>query len=329
MNSDTLHPQLKERLLAQADADQRISFADFMHTVLYDLDHGYYRAERQRVGRSSDTDFYTAQSLGPIFQRLLLDSVQSLLGDDLARYTWVEIGREPGNPWWKDGEHPFGALKSIGAGDPIKITGPSIVFSNELFDAQAFHRLIYHQGAWQELGVDLSGDQPVEVILSKPSPELEPALLRLPKDHAEGYVLDLPLRAEQLLQSICAEPWQGLFVAFDYGRRWDELLFEYPQGTARAYHRHQQSNELLARPGQQDLTCHINWDGLSDVLKAQHFSEPTLESQEAFFMHHAQNVIGEIITAKAGQFDPARQTLMQLLHPGNMGIKFQVLSARR
>jgi len=320
---------LKQRLLAQADDKQHLSFADFMHIVLYDPDHGYYRAERQRVGRSSDTDFYTAQSLGPVFQRLLLNAVNTLIEGDLSRYTWVEIGREPGNPWWLEGQHPFGALKSIGAGDPVKITGPSIVFSNELFDAQAFHRLVYHQGAWRELGVDLNGDAPTEVILPRLSDELAPALQRLPKDHTEGYVLDLPLRAEQLLHRICTEPWQGLFIAFDYGRSWDQLLFEYPHGTARAYHRHEQSNDLLALPGQQDLTCHINWDGLNEVLKSHGFSEPQLENQEAFFMHHAQQAIGDIITAKAGQFDPARQTLMHLLHPGNMGLKFQVLSARR
>mgnify|MGYP003347625901 CR=1 FL=1 len=66
--------------------------------------------------------------------------------------------------------------------------------------------------------------------------------------------------ATALLETIAAQPWTGLFLTCDYGRSLHELLTEYPAGTARAYHRHRQSNDLLAQPGEQDLTRHLCWD---------------------------------------------------------------------
>jgi hypothetical protein len=66
--------------------------------------------------------------------------------------------------------------------------------------------------------------------------------------------LIVPLAAAALAEQLSAPGWSGLFVACDYGKSWRELIEAAPNGTARAYYRHAQSNELLARPGEQDLT---------------------------------------------------------------------------
>jgi SAM-dependent MidA family methyltransferase len=133
----------------------------------------------------------------------------------------------------------------------------------------------------------------------------------------------------RLLETVAASPWTGLFVAVDYGMSWEELSSNTPQGTARAFHRHAQSNDLLARPGEQDLTCHVCWDWLAEALGRHGFGTVGLEFQEAFFLHHAAAWLESAITAEPGVFSPRKRSLMQLLHPSHLGQKFQVLFALR
>ena len=88
-------------------------------------------------------------------------------------------------------------------------------------------------------------------------------------------------------------------------------------------------DDLLARPGKQDLTCHICWDWLEDGLIKAGFGEPRTESQESFFVRYAAETMAAITTADPGKHSPRKRMLMHLLHPGNMGQKFQVLNALR
>jgi SAM-dependent MidA family methyltransferase len=221
-------------------------------------------------------------------------------------------------------EHPFGALRTIAFGKPIELNGKCVVFSNELFDAQPFHRFVFRRGAWREWGVQLRDEalNLVEIPVSTPA-------AFLPEQGQEGYAIDAPLAARDLVDQIAAQSWTGLFVAFDYGKSWRELTEVTPGGTARAYFRHRQSNDLLARPGEQDLTCHVCWDWLSAALVQQGFNAPAIESQEAFFIHHAASVIATTSAAEAARFSRKKLSLLQLLHPSQMGQKFQVLHARR
>jgi SAM-dependent MidA family methyltransferase len=141
--------------------------------------------------------------------------------------------------------------------------------------------------------------------------------------------MDAPFAAAALAARIAAQPWRGLFLACDYGKSWAELSEATPAGTARAYYRHAQSNDLLARPGEQDLTCHLCWDWLAESLSRAGFDRPVLESQEAFFIHYAGEFIATLTTAEAARFSPKKLSLLQLLHPSHLGQKFQVLHAQR
>ena len=332
------HPvseKLIQKLRLAAPENQVLNYRDFIQIALYDQEHGYYRRNRQRVGRNQESDFYTSQSLGAVFGLLVVDAVHKLLKAytggpvELSDWSWVEVGYESDPGWWEKGSCPFKEIVRIGPGDPIHFSGPCVVFSNELFDAQAFHRLLYIEGEWKELGVDCSGSELKETILPEFSEEVFAIRHQLPLESEEGYSLDLPLATKTLLKELTDQDWNGLFVALDYGKTWPELAHDFPQGTARAYYKHEQSPQLLEKPGLQDITCHICWDWLKEGLDAAQFEHGQVESQEAFFVKHAVNKIEQIVTAKAGDFDPQRQTLMHLIHPATMGQQFQVLSAYR
>jgi SAM-dependent MidA family methyltransferase len=319
-----LSPGFLAAFRAQADATGTMTFARFMELALYDPVAGYYRQPRSRIGYAPGTDFFTASTSGPIFGELVAAACVTLLEKrNPAEFCFVEIGVEPGGGVLAGMPHPFGSSRTLRVGELPELSGPCIVFSNELFDAQPFHRLVHRRGAWRELGVTLRNDMLSEVEL--PSSTSAPLPLAAP----EGYVIDAPLAAVALVRQIAALPWTGLFVACDYGKSWRELTEATHAGTARAYHRHTQSNDLIARPGEQDLTCHVCWDWLSDALAQHGFATPIVESQEAFFIHHAASVIAATSAAEAARFSQKKLALLQLLHPAHLGQKFQVLHALR
>jgi SAM-dependent MidA family methyltransferase len=218
--------------------------------------------------------------------------------------------------------HPFREVRIIRVGETIALAGDCVVFSNELFDAQPCVRSVFRGGCWREIGVELRDDRLVEV-------ELDSAPPCVPHSGVEGYCFDQPHAAAALADTIAAQGWRGAFIAIDYGKTFRELSEETPGGTLRAYHRHAQSNDLLAQPGEQDLTCHVCWDWIADALQRHGFEPPTVTFQESFLMRNAGDAIAEISAADATRFSQRKLTLLQLLHPSHLGQKFQVLHALR
>ncbi|MBI5382930.1 MAG: SAM-dependent methyltransferase [Opitutae bacterium] len=311
---------------AAAVADGTMSFARFMELALYHPQVGYYRQQRPRVGQTPGTDFYTASTSAPLVGELLAAAGATLLrarGAQPKEFTWIEIGAENDGGVLAGVAHPFAATRTVRLGESLTFAGRCVVFSNELFDAQPCRRFVRRGDTWRELGVTLRGDAFESVELA--------AVVApwLPTEAPEGYLFDAPRAAAELAGQIAAQPWSGLFLALDYGKSWQALATETPAGTVRAYHRHTQSAELLARPGEQDLTCHVCWDWLSEALVQHGFAAPALESQEAFFVHHAAEAIAAIATAEAARFSSRKQALLQLLHPAHLGQKFQALHAWR
>jgi SAM-dependent MidA family methyltransferase len=312
-----------------ADAGGWLAYPAFTRLALYHPEHGYYRRERTRVGRSAETDFYTAASLGGVFAGLLLEAIRRLANAPLETLAFAELGVEPGRGTLAAHAGRFAGYSEIGAGQPLELPERAVVFANELLDAQPFHRFGFVEGRWREYGVRVDGEGLSEGLLTAPStPEAETFLAGLP-DSAEGYRLDISLEAEALLAAIARQVQGGLLVFFDYGKSWPLLLEATPAGSARAYHRHEISGDLLARPGEQDLTCHVCWDRLAAAVEANGWPTPRLESQEGFFVQHATAEIERIITAPGVGLDPRKQTLKELIYPGHMGRKFQVLFVRK
>ena len=328
MGSSLTFPEI---FAAEPGAATGVPFVRFMELALYHPEVGYYTRRRRRVGLDRKADFFTATTFNPVFGELVVDAAVRLLGPvDPKDYELVEIGAEPQGGAFKDIAHPFRGYRTISYGQPVDaLAGKCVVFSNELFDAQPCHRVVWRRGAWRELGVALTGETLAEVELPAFSPELAAWAERLPPTSTEDYHIDLPLRTVPLLQKIIAPDWRGLFLAFDYGKSWAQLVEDCPAGTARTYSHQKQRNDLLLRPGHVDLTFHVCWDWLVDTLQFSGFGQALVESHEAFFAKRASGKLQEIMTAEARGFSRRKQSLIQLLHPANMGQKFQALHALR
>jgi SAM-dependent MidA family methyltransferase len=316
-------PAILAALRSRAAGRTALNFADFMEVVLYEPGIGYYRKSGPRVGRGAGTDFFTSTD-SPLFGRLIVAACGDLLGNaPLSQYDFIEMGSEPGAGILSGIKHPFRSHRQVRIGESLKLGGQSIVFSNELFDAQPFRRFRYAAGAWRELGVSLEGDTLSETEISGA------VIPQLPSPSTEGYVVDAPVASADLAAAIAGQPWEGLFLAFDYGKSWEEIAHATPQGTARSYRHHVQSNDLLAHAGDQDLTCHVCWDWLSDALARKGFTDPRVESQEAFFAHHCSPLLEGLSRDDAGRLSRDKLSILQLLHPVHMGQRFQAIWAVR
>ncbi|WP_269541278.1 SAM-dependent methyltransferase [Cerasicoccus fimbriatus] len=323
---ETPSAPLLSALREAADASGRLNYADFSRLALYHPTEGYYRRERTRVGKTQGADFYTSVSVGSVFGRVIAEAARQLVTPgNPADFTLAEIGAEPEGGMFAGIETGFGELKSFPLGTDFQPDEHTVLVANEILDAQPFHRLEFHDGAWREWGVAVDGDMLREVLLDALSAPVKAQLADvLPEQSLPGYRLDIALEAESLVRQWAAGNWSGAMILIDYGKTWPELTTVTPQGTARAYYRHQQHNELLALPGHQDLTTHVCWDRIESALSATGFAPQPLQRQEAFIVKRSWAEI-ERLSADAD----ARRELQSLIHPSGFGSKFQVLAATR
>lgn len=310
-----------------------ISYRDFIELALYHPKAGYYSANRSRVGHSRSSDFYTAESLGSVFSQLVIDSARTLLNkENLSDYHFVEIGAEP-NYSLLDAlpENPFVRHSVLRPGDSLSVNGePCIIFANEWLDALPFHRLRYHNNAWRERAVYLNAAGILEeTFLDALSPALLTSVKSLPKQSSQGYEIDLSPEVEIRINQLMEQNWSGLLLLFDYGKTWNELTQHMPNGSARTYAQHQQGSDLLKSVGDCDITFDICWDCIQEVLESKHTLSSDLKSQEAFFVHYASQTIKDILSQSKFSISREKATLLELIHPTNMGQKFQVLHALR
>ena len=85
---EIMQEQLKDRTALPMD--------EFINIVLYDPSFGYYSQIRDRVGKSTNTDFYTSNTFGTLWGEMIVDACKNILhGQEIESYTFVEIAAEP------------------------------------------------------------------------------------------------------------------------------------------------------------------------------------------------------------------------------------------
>ncbi|MEC7802091.1 MAG: SAM-dependent methyltransferase [Verrucomicrobiota bacterium] len=309
---------------------ESLPYDEYLKWALYDPKIGYYTSQRLRIGRTPSTDFYTSTSLGKLWGKLIIEASQKLLsGKDPKNYSFIEIAAEPMESSIGNLDHPFKDARTIRLGEKTDIPELAIVFSNEWLDAQPFKRFRFDKNSrrWREMGVKVLNKKWVEVEIPIDQSDTNTPK-KFPCEYNFSYVIDWPTGAELALTELLQRKWNGLFLTFDYGLDSERIFRDFPEGTARAYSNHKQTNNILNQPGTQDITCHICWNSLVRILNENGFPKPTLQSQESFFMNYAQNEIKRCIKSNYRATD-GLNTLKNIIHPVHLGHKFQGLHATR
>jgi SAM-dependent MidA family methyltransferase len=259
-----------------------LSFRDFVELALYHPQFGYYATRLNPVGRQAD--YVTAPTLSPVFSFALGNLVREFLrrceggmcsivdigcGDgSLIRAIASEIDAENARFFGVDRSlervpESDARVTFVRTLDELPRDGAHLMMSNELYDAFPFARLVARGEHVHELYV-----HEVEGALDWMEHEA-PA----PYDDyfaangvalVEGQFADVSLEWEAFHADVARFLQRGLIVTIDYGFAAEKLFHPRARrfGTAAAYAGQRVSRDLLAQPGEQDLTAHINFSDL-------------------------------------------------------------------
>ena len=211
-----------------------------------------------------------------------------------------------------------------------------VVFANELLDAFAVHRLGWDaaSGRWFEWGVE-----PVDEgfrwarVASGKSAVPEAAWPRLPGGLLgalpDGFTTEVCPAASAWWRDATDALDQGRLLTFDYGLRVEEFFL--PQragGTLRGYQRHRSATDLLAGPGDQDLTSQVDFSALVAVGEQSGATTECFTTQRRWLTE----AMAETLAPDAGfaAWDASRVRQFQTLtHPEHLGRAFSVLCQRK
>jgi SAM-dependent MidA family methyltransferase len=330
-----------------------LSFRDFVELALYHPQFGYYTRSYSPAG--PEGDFITAPLLSPLFSDVLgnlIDDFLSRAGDGVSQV--VDIGCGDGAlirdlAFARGGDAPlfYGFDRNLGRAVPDpRVTYVSslaevppaearLIISNELFDALPFARLVQRDENLHELWVterdglldwtEHEADARYENYFSERGLALEP-----------GQFADVSLEWSELYAEVCRFVPRGLIVTFDYGLPQAKLFRGRMRrfGTAAAYSGHRVSRDLLANPGEQDLTAHINFDDLIRTGEKLGLATLFFDIQAKFLLaqgaaeHPLLAPIGDQVVDNAAAgiaLLDAREAARRLILPDGIGADIRVL----
>jgi SAM-dependent MidA family methyltransferase len=263
-----------------------LPFREFVELVLYHPEFGYYSQPQSPVGKAAD--FVTSPSLSPVFSYglgKLCRQFLSRVGDGASQI--VDIGAGDGaliNSLRMGDASFFGVERGESLAD-LPPADARLVLSNELFDAQPFARLVRRGSELRELTV-VERDGVLDWGERAADPGYVSYFASRGIELDDGQFADVSLDWTSLYDEICGFVARGLIVTFDYGYP-QETLFRSRlrrYGTAAAYSRQRVSRDLLANPGQQDLTAHINFTDLIRAGERAGFTTLFFDRQAKFLL---------------------------------------------
>jgi SAM-dependent MidA family methyltransferase len=208
-----------------------------------------------------------------------------------------------------------------------------IIFSNEFLDALPVHRLGWdaQRRQWFEWGVKASdgkfvwGQMALEPSTIADAAELIPTNKQLLTALPDQFSIEICPAAIKWWRRAAGNLGKGKLLTFDYGFCHEDLLSPArTDGTLRAYYKHRLSSDILAQPGEQDLTAHVNLSALQEAGEAQGLVTDCFMSQERFLGEIAARAISD--PAKFGNWTAQRTRQLQTLtHPEFFGNRFRVL----
>ncbi|HYM60778.1 MAG TPA: SAM-dependent methyltransferase [Thermoanaerobaculia bacterium] len=345
-----------QSLLAGGD----LSFRDFMELALYHPELGYYMRRESPVGK--DGDYITSPTLTPVFAY----AIGRLIAEFLARHrdevsAIVDLGCGDGTLLHDALDHVprellsrarvWGVDRSLdrvpaaireeqrtvfvdSIGD-VDRCDSQFVISNELFDAFPCARLVRRGEHLHELWVT-ERDGALDWTEHEAPGAYEDYLASRGIGLEDGQFADLSLDWEACYEEIVCFVSNGLIVTFDYGFT-DRQLF-HPRarrfGTAASYSGQRVGRDLLARPGEQDLTAHINFSDLQRAGERHDFVTLFFDRQARFLLslgitdhelfRPAQDVSIDSVESGLALID-AREEAKRLVLPDGIGHDIRVL----
>lgn len=288
----TENAALVELLRRRIEAEGPITFHDYMETVLYHPQLGYYAA-RAPMGR--DGDYLTSPEVHPIFGALVgkqIAQLWELLGRP-GRFDLVEQGAGTGAlardllRWAARRAPDFASAlhhriveissslrgrqeETLSTGGarvewldrlPDEIEG--CLLSNELLDSFPVHRVVCEDGELHEIYVSWRDGRFEEVHRAPSTARIAAYFADLGLLPGDGCSAEVNLRAIDWMADAARALRRGFVLTLDYGYDAPDLYAPWRRdGTLFCFYRHNASADPYARIGKEDLTTHVDFTSL-------------------------------------------------------------------
>lgn len=230
--------------------------------------------------------------------------------------------------------------------------GVAIVIANELVDAFPVHRVVMKEGKLWELGVAVddigsgdgespdgesmgtldksAGSTPLRyVYMPLSDPRIASVLERDGVSLRENQIFEVNLQAESWIAKMAELVGRGYLILIDYGHEAGELAAAHRMnGTLLCYSGHVAQDEPFLRPGEQDMTAHVNFTACRASAATSGWSTRYYGTQKQFLVD--QGLLSELVAHDGTDpFGPAakrNRAIRQLLLSDSMSETFKVLT---
>lgn len=354
---------LAEHLRELIRREGSITFHDWMKAALYDPHGGYYQqTARKRWGREGDyrTSPERSELFAATFARYFVKLIEAELtivecgaGDGSfahgvlrtlreqfpsrfaeTRYVVFEIS-DDARRRAQERLSEFGErVQFCSAWDRVS-SWAGICFSNELLDAFPVHRVIRSDEGLSELyvSVDATGAF-IWYTGALSTPRLAEFVSAYSIELAPGQVIEINLSIDDWLREVSAKVEQGYLVTVDYGAEAADLydVTLRPEGTLRGFSRHGFVDDLLAGPGEYDLTSSINWTQVKTAGEKLGWQVIEFNPQDKFLLN--AGLLDQLqyrLDHAESEAEKASLTtgVREMILPGGMASSFQVLVQKR
>jgi len=356
-NSDHkyISSSLKEILQSKigCSENQVITFSDYMSTVLYYPDLGFYSNQLQKFGRQGH--FFTASTIGSIFSSSIAKQILELFDFGIAKKNVLEIGAG-------SGDMAIGILKQIGneisrfqileLNDRLISEQKSKVFSiipeffskvewvkelpsefigvilaNEVLDAIPCDRILIDKNGSDIAGLGV-GFQNGELIDKKYSLPID-VLAKIQSYGLEydNYMTESNFQTDAFIKTLASTIKKGALLFIDYGCSHREYYSaDRYSGRVRGFHNHKVFSSLYEYLGLMDITTDVNFTQVAESGISSGLDLIGYTNQGAFIINIMPDIISNIYSDSSVENVKLLHELQTLISPVEMGDVFKVMA---
>ena len=295
----------------------------------------YYGRDEPQFGAQGD--FVTAPELGSLFGRTLARQLRDVEGPilelgagsgALAETLVSELGREcliletSAALRNRQAQRLGAKVKFL---DRLPERWHGVVIANEVVDAMPVHAV-----GWRANGVVERGVSPQLTWEERPA---KGALLEEAKkiEVPIPYDSEIGLAGQAWMRTLAGHLEEGVILVIDYGFARRE--YYHPQrsmGTLMCHARHRAHGDPFERPGEQDITAHVDFSALARAAREAGLEVLGYATQAQFLVNCGiTEVLARANLENALHYAPLASEAHILLSPAEMGELFKVLAVGR
>jgi SAM-dependent MidA family methyltransferase len=355
--------RVREYVCAKIEqAGGQISFADYMHEILYAPGLGYYSAGSSKFGPAGD--FITAPEVSSIFGTILarqvaevlqqidgasilefgagsgklaVDMLTALEGADAlpVSYQILEVSADlqarQKQRFWDALPHLMDRVQWL---SELPQDFEGVMVANEVLDALPVERFVRHKAEVLQSCVAVQSQDFVWKT-SPASERLSSAVANIEADLAEaladGYTSEVSLAAPLWISDLAKSLKRGAVFFFDYGvSRREYYAQDRSDGWLRCHYRHRAHNNPLINPGIQDVTSWVDFSAIAGAAIENGLDLLGYQTQSQFLMGGGlENELHDFAELPLKSQLELSGQIKTLTLPGEMGENFKCLAVGR